>query len=90
MRQEFHIILEIRDLSEQQADALYEVGFDDSHISKNNGFVCIIVDDRDSDDLEGTIRAAVVDAKSAGLPVRRVVVPAVEHVNAELAAGASA
>ena len=90
MRQEFHIILEIRDLSEQQADALYDAGFDDSHISKHNGYVCIIVDDRDSDDFEATIRAAVADAQSAGLPVRRVVVPAVEHVNAELAAGASA
>jgi hypothetical protein len=87
MKEEFRIILAIDEVSTEQADALFEGGFDDAHVCKKNGHVCIVVDDRTTDDLEATIRGAVNDALQAGVPVLRVELAAVEHINSELAAG---
>ena len=33
------------------ADSLFQVGFDDAHLTKREGRPCIIVDDRDTSDL---------------------------------------
>lgn len=87
MKPELRLILDVQDLSSEKADALFDAGFGDSHIAKRNGYVCIIIDDHSSDESEATIRAAVTDAQSAGLPILRVEVPAVEQINAELAVG---
>jgi len=85
MQQEFRLILELDDFTEAVADSLFEAGFDDAHLAKSGGFPCIIVDDRDTTDLETTVRQAVSDAQRAGVRVVRVEIPAVDHINAELA-----
>lgn len=89
MKQEFRLILAINDFTDSVADALYEAGFDDSHLVKVGGCPCIIIDDRDTSNLELAVRRAVSDAQRAGVRVARVEVPLVEHINAELATGAS-
>jgi len=86
MKQEFRLILAIDDFTDRVTDALYESGFDDAHLSKSGGRPCVIIDDRDTTDLETTVRGATADAQRAGVGVLRVEVPALEHINAELAA----
>jgi hypothetical protein len=79
----------IDDFTDAVADALYEAGFDDAHLAKSGGRPCIILDDRDTTDLENAVRRAIADAHRAGVRVVRVEVPAVEDINAELAADSS-
>jgi len=86
MKQEFRLILAIDEFTDDLADNLYEAGFDDAHLSKSGGRPCVIIDDRDTSDLEATVRQAISDAQRAGVQVARVEIPAVEHINAELAA----
>ncbi len=83
MKQESRLILAVDDFTDALADALYEAGFDDAHLTKSGGRPCIVVDDRDTTDLETTVRQAIADANRAGVRVLRVEVPAVEHINAE-------
>ncbi|NUQ62770.1 MAG: hypothetical protein HUU20_09785 [Pirellulales bacterium] len=90
MKQEFRLIVAIDDFTDTVADALYEAGFDDAHLAKSGGRPRIILDDRDTTDLETTVRRAIADAQRAGVRVLRVELPAVEHINAELAADSSA
>ncbi len=85
MKQEFHLILEIDEFTDSIADALFQAGFDDAHLTKREGHPCIIVDDRDTSDLATTVRAAVSDAQNAGVTVLRVEIPDVEQINSELA-----
>ena len=85
MKQEFHLILGIDELTDAVADALFEAGFDDSHLTQSGGHPCIVIDDRDTTDLAATVRAAVADAVRAGVKVLRVQIPDVEQINAELA-----
>ena len=85
MKQEFHLILGIDDFTDSIVDALFEAGFDDSHLSKCGGRPCIVVDDRDTTDLAATVRAAVADVQRAGVQVIRAQIPEVERINAELA-----
>ena len=85
MKQEFHLILGIDDFTDSIADALFEAGFDDAHLTKSDGRPCIIVDDRDTTDLASSVRAAVNDAQRVGIPVLQVRIPDVERINAELA-----
>lgn len=85
MKQEFHLILGIDDFTVSIADALFQAGFDDAHLTKREGLPCIIVDDRDTNDLAATVRAAVSAAQNAGVPVLRVEIPDVEQINSELA-----
>ncbi len=85
MKQEFHLILEIDDFTDGIADALFQAGFDDSHLVKRAGRPCIIVDDRDTSDLVATVRAAISDAQKAGVRVLRVAIPDMEKINDELA-----
>jgi hypothetical protein len=87
MKQEFRLILAIDEFTNEIADALFEAGFDDAHLTKLGGQPCIIVDDRDTTDLEATVRQAIRDAQRAGARVSRVEIPAVESINEELAAG---
>jgi hypothetical protein len=86
MKQEFRLILALDDFTDAVADALYDAGFDDAHLAKSRGCPCIIIDDRDTTDLESTVRRAIGDAQRAGVRVARVEVPALEHINAELSA----
>ena len=85
MKQEFHLILGIDELTDPLADALFRVGFDDAHLTKCGGRVCIVIDDRETTDFAATVRAAVADATRAGVQVLRVQIPDVEQINAELA-----
>ena len=85
MKQEFHLILGIDELTDAVADALFEAGFDDSHLTQSGGHPCIVIDDRDTTDLTATVRAALADAARAGVKVLRVQIPDVEQINAELA-----
>ncbi len=89
MKHEFHLILGIEDFTDEVADALFEAGFDDAHLTKRDGRPCIIVDDRNTNDLAATIRAAVSDAQTPGVPVIRVQIPDVEQINSELATTSS-
>jgi hypothetical protein len=89
MKQEFHLILGIDDFTDSIADALFQAGFDDAHLTKYEGRLCIVVDDRDTSDLAGTVRAAVSDAQNAGVPVLRVEIPEVEQINSELSSTSS-
>jgi len=89
MKQEFHLILQIEDFTEDAADALFQVGFDDSHLVRRDGRVCIIIDDRDTTDLDTTVRTAVQQAQQAGMVVCRVEIPEVERINSELAAASA-
>ncbi|MFO7905432.1 MAG: hypothetical protein R6U98_22405 [Pirellulaceae bacterium] len=86
MKQQFRLILALDDFTDGVADALYESGFDDAHLTKSSGRPCVIIDDRDTTDLETTVRRAIADARRAGVRVLRVEVPALDHINAELAA----
>ncbi len=86
MKQEFRLILAVEELSDSLVDALYEAGFDDAHLVKSGGRPCIVVDDRDTSDLEGAVRLAIADALRAGVHVAHVEIAAVESINAELAA----
>jgi hypothetical protein len=86
MKQEFRLILALDDFTDAVADALYESGFDDAHLTKSGGRPCVIIDDRDTTNLETTVRHAIADAQRAGVRVLRVEVPALDHINAELAA----
>jgi molybdopterin/thiamine biosynthesis adenylyltransferase len=83
------LIVAIDDFTDAVADARYEAGFDDAHLAKSGGRSCIILDDRDTTDLENAVRRAIADAHRAGVRVLRVEVPAVEDINAELAADSS-
>lgn len=85
MKQEFHLILDIDEFTDSIADALFQAGIDDAHLSKRGGQPCIIVDDRDTADLAVTVRAAVTDAQRAGVRVLRVQIPDLEQINSELA-----
>jgi hypothetical protein len=85
MKQEFRLILAIDEFTDAIADSLFEAGFDDAHLAKSGGYPCIVIDDRDTTDLETTVRRAISDAQRAGVRVVRVEIPAVEHINAELA-----
>ena len=85
MKQEFHLILGIDELTDAVADDLFEAGFDDSHLTQCGGRPCIVIDDRDTTDLAATVRAAVADVTRAGVRVLRVQIPDVEQINAELA-----
>ena len=89
MKQEFHLILGIDELTDAVADALFEAGFDDSHLTQSGGHPCIVIDDRDTTDLTATVRAAVAVAGRAGVKVLRVQIPGVEQINAELASASS-
>ena len=89
MKQEFHLILGIDELTDPIADALFEAGFDDAHLTKCGGRPCIVIDDRDTTDLAATVRAAVADATRAGVKVVRVQIPDVEQINTELASASS-
>lgn len=84
MKQEFHLILGVDELTDSIADALFEAGFDDSHLTKCGGHSCIVVDDRDTTDLAAAVRTAVDAAARAGVKVLRVQIPEVERINAEL------
>ena len=88
MKQEFHLILGIENFTDSIADALFEAGFDDSHLTKCGGRPCIVVDNRETTDLAATVRTAVEHAQRAGVKVIRVQIPDVEQINRELESAA--
>jgi hypothetical protein len=66
MKQEFHLILGIDDFAGALADALFQVGFDHSHLAKQRKQSSIIVDDRDTTDIAATDLAAVAENRKRG------------------------
>lgn len=68
---EFSIILSVPHLTDEQCDALYEAGCDDSTIVTRNGMTAIAFD-RMADSLEDAIRSASKDVRSAGYEVARI------------------
>ncbi len=89
MKREFHLILGIDEFTDSIADALFQAGFDDAHLTKREGRPCIIVDDRDTSDLAATVRAALSGAQNAGVTVLRVAIPDVEQINDKLASSSA-
>jgi hypothetical protein len=63
MKHEFRLILGIDDFTDPSADALFEAGFDDAHLTRRDGRACIVIDDRETTDLAAAVRGAVVDAQ---------------------------
>ena len=73
---EFTLILKgVRELTEDMADALYEVGCDDGTPGTCNGIGTIDFH-READSLESAIRSAIANVKLAGYEVERVEIEA--------------
>jgi hypothetical protein len=73
---EFTLILkDAGELTEEMADALFEAGCDDGTPGTCNG-VGSIDFHRQADSLEGAIRSAIANVKSAGYDVERVEIEA--------------
>jgi hypothetical protein len=67
----FSVILNAADITDDDADRLYEAGCDDASILVRNS-VASLQFDREAPSLEEAIRAAVKDAESAGFAVVRI------------------
>jgi len=62
MKQELHLILGVEELTDPTTDALFEAGFDDSHLTKYGGRPRIVIDDHDITNLAAGDHVAVADA----------------------------
>ena len=71
MKYEFSLILAAADVSDEEADELYEAGCDDGSIL-SRGDVTMIQFDRDAQTLDAALDAAIRDVESAGFRVARV------------------
>ena len=72
MTYEFDVVLkEVREVTDDQADALFEAGCDDGTPVSCNGLAWVHFD-RDADSLETVVRQAVAQVRSAGLDVSKV------------------
>jgi hypothetical protein len=71
MKYGFSLVLTAEEVTEQDADRLYEAGCSDGSILTRNG-VTSIQFDRRAASLEEAIRSAVANVESAGLQVARV------------------
>jgi hypothetical protein len=69
---EFDVVLkDASEVTDEQADALFESGCDDGTSASCDGLAWIHFD-RESDSLEEAIRSAVAQVRSAGLAVARI------------------
>ena len=71
MKYEFSLILAAPDVSDEEAEKLYEAGCDDGSIL-SRGDVTVVQFDRDARTLEEALASAIRDVESAGFQVDRV------------------
>ena len=71
MKYGFTLILSKPDVTDEETDALYESGCDDSSVLIRDG-AALIQFDRDAPTLEQAIMSAIQDVEGAGLQVARV------------------
>ena len=71
MKYEFSLVLTADEVTEQDADNLYQAGCDDGSILTRNG-VTSIQFDREAASLEEAITSAVANVESTGFEVARV------------------
>jgi hypothetical protein len=71
MKYEFSLILSATDVSDEDADKLYEAGCDDGSILTRDG-VTRVQFDREAPSLDEALASAIQNVESAGLAVARV------------------
>ena len=71
MKYEFSLVLATGEVTDQDADRLYEAGCDDGSILTRNGITSIQFDRRAAS-LEEAIQSAVANVESTGFAVARV------------------
>jgi hypothetical protein len=71
MKYEFSLILNAADITDEEADALYEAGCDDGSIL-SRGDVTMVQFDRDASTLDAALASAIRDVEGAGFQVARV------------------
>jgi hypothetical protein len=71
MKYEFSLILTHPEVTDEDADKLYEAGCDDASILTRDG-VTRLQFDRDAENLDGALASAIQSVESTGLTVARV------------------
>jgi hypothetical protein len=71
MKYEFSLVLAAPDVSDEEADKLYEAGCDDGSIL-SRGDVTVVQFDREAPTLDEALASAIRDVESAGFQVDRV------------------
>ncbi len=71
MKYEFSLILSAADVTDEDADKLYEVGCDDASILTRDGITRIQFD-REASNLDEALASAIENVERAGLAVARV------------------
>lgn len=71
MKYEFSLILAAADVSDEQADKLYECGCDDGSILSRGG-VTMVQFDREAATLDQALTSAIENVESGGFTVARV------------------
>ena len=71
MKYEFSLILTATDVTDEEADKLYEAGCDDGSIL-SRGNLTIVQFDRDAPTLDAALASAIRDVEGAGFQVARV------------------
>lgn len=71
MKYEFSLILTTRDVTDEEADKLYEAGCDDGSIL-SRGDVTMVQFDREAQTLDEALASAIGEVESAGFQVARV------------------
>jgi hypothetical protein len=71
MKYEFSLILKATDVTDEEADKLYEAGCDDGSIV-SRGEVTMVQFDRDAGTLDQALASAISDVEGAGFQVARV------------------
>jgi hypothetical protein len=71
MKYEFSLILTAAEVTEEEADKLYEAGCDDGSIV-SRGEVTMVQFDREASTLDEALASAIRDVESAGFQVSRV------------------
>ena len=71
MKYEFSLILAAADMTDEEADKLYEAGCDDGSIL-SRGDITMVQFDRQAQTLDEALASAIRDVESAGFQVARV------------------
>jgi hypothetical protein len=71
MAPEFYLVLDVDDLSDELANAVFEAGFDDSELTMRGGNAAIWVCHRQGE-LTALVREALAEARDGGLRVDHI------------------
>ena len=71
MKYEFSLVLTVADVTDEEADKLYEAGCDDGSIL-SRGDVTMVQFDRDASTLDEALASVIRDVEAAGFQVARV------------------